>query len=344
MNSKVTANPGLHPEAFQEKLLHDGLLSEDNYAADMKNIVEPYLNKRRTDLTLYTSDGAWLFTSRFQTDREKPYGTVMMVHGFTENIEKFREIIHGFLRNGWNVVMYDQRGHGRSYRDEELESNAITHIEHFEMYVSDFGLVYDHYLKNAPGKRVLFSHSMGGAVSALALESRRYDFDRAAFSSPMIAPATNGFPVELGKLLCEAFILMKQGKKRIFTSAPYGTEERFEDSCASSRVRFEWWKEYRDNHPELLNYNPSYCWTLEALRVTDKILAKGEPERITIPVRLYSAELDKTVLIEPQKQFIHHVAKGKFVNVPKARHEIYRSTDDVLYPWWRDMLRFLQTD
>jgi lysophospholipase len=78
--------------------------------------------------------------------------------------------------------------------------------------------------------------------------------------------------------------------------------------------------------------------------VTKQILKKGEVEKIACPVRLYTAETDGSVLPEPQEQFISRVRQGNRVFVKNARHEIYRSEDGVLFPWWHDVLSFLKDE
>ena len=55
----------------------------------------------------------------------------------------------------------------------------------------------------------------------------------------------------------------------------------------------------------------------------------------------YTAALDDTVLPEPQAAFIARVKDGTHVTVEGAKHEIYRSPDAVVFPWWHDVLGFL---
>ena len=55
-----------------------------------------------------------------------------------------------------------------------------------------------------------------------------------------------------------------------------------------------------------------------------------------------AAELDNTVLPDAQKQFISRIKNGSHVIVKGAKHEIYRSNDEVLFPWWHDVLTFLK--
>jgi len=77
--------------------------------------------------------------------------------------------------------------------------------------------------------------------------------------------------------------------------------------------------------------------------VTKKILAPGAPEKIACPLLLFTAEHDYSVMPKPQEQFISRVPKGKRVFVTGARHEIFRSENKVFFPWWHEILSFLNS-
>ena len=316
------------------------LVHADDYAMAMKEQVLPYLQERRQDEILKATDQASLFTSFFTAD--EPRGTVMLLHGYTENIEKFSEVIYGFLKEGYSVCTYDQRGHGRSYRDPELKYHYLTHVDRFEDYLTDAEMVYDRWMKDAPSPKILFAHSMGGGVAALILERGLVSFDKAVLNSPMIAPATGNFPAWTGKAICRGAKLLGKSKEMIFLAGPYTGEEKFEDSCASGKERFDWYNEVRKTHPEFQNCSPSYSWTLESLKVCGKILAKGKPEKIRIPVMIFQASDDHTVLAEPQAAFASRLPQGQIVRIENARHEIYRSGNEAADEWWDKMMEFIE--
>ena len=69
--------------------------------------------------------------------------------------------------------------------------------------------------------------------------------------------------------------------------------------------------------------------------------ALDDLEKISCPVRLYSAEQDSIVMPEAQQAFIARVRNGVRTQVRGSRHEIYRSDDQVLFPWWHEILTFL---
>ena len=322
-----------------DRINTDGLAFSTGYADTMAQVVLPYISARRTDLKVQGDGGCGLFVSRF--DADQPRGTVLIVHGFTENADKFSEVIHSLLKNGLSVVAYDQRGHGRSWRDPSISDHTLTHVEEFYAYVRDMKIVYDQVVSPMPKPHRVFCHSMGGAVTALFLEDHPGLMDRAAMCAPMIAPNLGGLPVPIAKLMCIFKQMSGNGKARIPGSKPYAGAEAFEPSCATGRARFDWYEALRVATPAFQNNGPSYSWTLEAINVTYRILAPRAVEKIDAKVRLYTASLDNTVLPEPQARFISRVPNGRHEVVEGAKHEIYRSDDDVLFPWWHGVLGFL---
>ena len=316
----------------------DGLVVSENYAQTMEQAVLPYLEKRRTEQTVEGAGGRPLYCVRY--DADAPRGTVMIVHGFTENAFKYAELIHSMLRNGYSVCAYDQRGHGRSWRPEGIDDLSLTHVDAFEEYVTDLEKVVEALLTPMPRPWLLFAHSMGGAVFSLFLERHSGVFARAALCAPMIVPATGGMPAALTALMCRAAIALGKGKKRVFVSKPYAGPEDFATGCATGRERFDWYDAIKAAVPEYQNNGPTYRWTLESLGVKKAILAPGAAERIDIPVRIYTAQDDNSVMPEPQQQLAQRLSQGQRTLVKGARHEIYRSTDAVLFPWWRGILAF----
>lgn len=316
------------------------VVSTPQYAEIMAQEVLPWLEARETDTTLRAGDGKPLFCSMFRP--EAPRGTVVIVHGFTENAYKYSEIIYSLLRNNWCVLAYDQRGHGRSWRDPAIPLNAVTHVDRFQDYVDDLDTVCDQLLVPLPKPWAVFGHSMGGAVTALYLEQHPERFSRAVLCAPMIAPNLRGIPAFAASSICNVGGLMGQGKKHPFFMRPPTGPEDFETSCATDPNRFAWYDGVRQKRPEFQNAIPSYRWTKESIRVTSRILAPGAPESIRCPVLLFTAGRDHSVMPEPQKAFISRVPKGRHEFVAEAKHEIYRCVDEVFFPWWHTILTFLE--
>ena len=317
----------------------DFLISSADYRDVLEQTVLPALSGCSEDLSVSGKGGFPLFCSVFRA--ENPRGTVLVLHGFTENAFKYSELIYSLLMNRFNVVAYDQRGHGRSGRAEGLSHPSVTHVDRFMDYVEDLDIVCRTVLQDLPRPWTVFAHSMGGAVTALFLERHPEVFSAAALCAPMIAPYTGGIPAAAAGAMARIFCLFGQSRKNPFFMKPYSGKEDFASSCATDFTRFSWYAEEKDSCEAWQNSVPSCRWIAESAAVTRKILAPGAPESIRCPVLLSTADHDFSVRADAQEKFISRVPGGKHIFVKDSRHEIFRSVNAVFFPWWHDILSFL---
>ena len=317
----------------------DYLVQTHSYRNIMNSTVLPWLKEKEQEYTISGFGDCSLYCVSYKADH--PIANVLIVHGFTENAYKYAELIWSLLHLRFNVIAYDQRGHGRSSRSEGIPVPSVTHVDHFSDYVNDMKNVCDCFRQDSTLPFLVFAHSMGGAVASLFLEQYPDYFTAAVLSSPMIAPYIGGVPGSLASALCFIAGILGKRKRNPFFMKPYSGPENFEESCATDPDRFAWYNEVKASRTEFQNSVPSYQWAYEALHVTKKILAPGAPEKISCPVLLFSAETDTSVLSGPQKAFIKRIRAGRYIYVNGSRHEIYRSENEVLFPWWHEVILFL---
>ena len=317
----------------------DFLVYSGDYGEVMNGTVIPWLSARERKQDVAGCDGHPLYCVSY--DADEPIGTVMILHGFTENAFKYAELIWSLLHKRFSVIAYDQRGHGRSWREDGISDPSVTHVSRFTDYVEDLRIVTEACASSMARPLFLFAHSMGGAVASLFLEKYPDVFSAAVLSSPMIAPNLGGFPVFLASFIARSACMLGKQKSYPFFMKPYSGPEDFATSCATDPARFAWYDAVKYARTEFRNSVPSYRWSYESVHVTEKILAKGEPEKISCPVLLFSAETDSSVLPGPQKELAGRIPGCRQVLVHGARHEIYRSTYEVLSPWWHDVIEFL---
>jgi alpha-beta hydrolase superfamily lysophospholipase len=120
-------------------------------------------------------------------------GTIVIVHGLGEHIGRYAHVAAHLNAGRWNVVGYDQRGHGASPGER-------GRIAAGDDLLVDLAAVVDAVRAEAPGPLVLLGHSLGGLVVARfvasALESpqptwQRY-VDALVLSSPALAIGMTG--------------------------------------------------------------------------------------------------------------------------------------------------------
>lgn len=147
--------------------------------------------------TLDTRDGQTLALTHWALPtHETLKGVVCLVHGLGEHTGRYAAVARYLNQQGWAVVGYDHRGHGRS-------TGPRGGLAHDDDLLHDLALVIDHIRQNYPTQRLMvLGHSMGGAVvarfvSALATPLEevpwRRPVDLCVLSSPALDLGLSGF-------------------------------------------------------------------------------------------------------------------------------------------------------
>ena len=314
-------------------------IGEENYREEMQGRIEPELARLRRDVCVPVESG------EIRGEAYEPAGThtsLLVLHGYTESAEKFREMTWYFLQAGFAVYLPDQRGHGRSLRYSS--DTSLTHVETFWDYVGDaeafFRTAADP--EKTGVRAALYAHSMGGAVGAFLMMRRPDWFKRCVLTALMIAAVTAPLPRWAGGMIAEVMCCLGLGRKRAFVGRPYDPDaETFERSFATSRARFAYYTEKRRADAHLQNCAPTYRWVREALRVTPRLLDSRNLARIQTPVLLCQARRDTVVCLPEHRTFVSGLKDGR-LEAFDAKHEIYLSGDAVLRPYVDRVVGFLR--
>ncbi len=86
-------------------------------------------------------------------------GTILLVHGLGEHVQRYAWLAAQLNAVGWNVVGYDHRGHGRS-------GGPRGAIPAADSMLADLSAMVDRVRRDQPGRLVLLGHSMGGLIAA----------------------------------------------------------------------------------------------------------------------------------------------------------------------------------
>ncbi|RIN39152.1 alpha/beta hydrolase [Staphylococcus succinus] len=102
---------------------------------------------------LTSKDGTRLYTKINEVKDAK--ANIIIVHGLAEHLDRYDEITEYLNAKQFNVIRYDQRGHGRS-------DGQQTYFSHVEEIVEDLSTIIDEVKVNYGDKVYLIGHSMGG--------------------------------------------------------------------------------------------------------------------------------------------------------------------------------------
>jgi len=99
---------------------------------------------------------------------DDPHAQVFIVHGYAEHIGRYRHLAKKLNKEGYDVIGYDQVGHG-------ISDGERAYIPRFDYYVWDLERVINEY-RNEDLPTFLFGHSMGGLVVTTHCIIYRKDF------------------------------------------------------------------------------------------------------------------------------------------------------------------------
>ena len=259
-----------------------------------------------------------------------PKGTICLVQGRTEYIEKYFETIADFQKRGFTVATFDWRGQGGS--DRLIGNRTLGYVRHFEDYWVDLKTFHANILLPVcPAPYYLVGHSMGGLVSLIAATRDRMMFDRIFLSSPMVGLA--GQPLSFSGMAAVGDVLSFIGLSRF----PVGraadelpSEKGFPGNPLTSDLRrymvtVDVWRE----RPDLIVGKPTFKWAAAALHAMADAARDSFPAAIRVPVLMLAAASDRVVSTGWTEQLGLRLRTGRHMVVPAAQHELFMESDAI---------------
>ena len=260
----------------------------------------------------------------FACDRPKSRGTIVLLHGRNEVIEKYFETIRDLTAMGFWVATFDWRGQGGS---ERLLSDPLKgYVRRFSDYELDLERFIEHVV--LPDTRLPFylvAHSTGGLVALAAAPGLTTRIERMVLTAPFVA--LGGQAVGQRRLA----LLMRIGCLAGFATLPVGNFSHpvpFENNgLTSDPIRFQRNNAIVDSVPELALGRPTVRWLDEALRTMKRVVRQEHLGRIRIPTLVISPTLDPIVPAAALEALDERFRAGHLLAIDGARHEILQERD-----------------
>lgn len=131
------------------------------------------------------------------SEAENAKANVMIMHGMAEYKERYLPLINRLTENGYNVVMSDMRGHGKSVNAEYI----LGHCGTKELIIDDYKKVYEYMVNRFPNlDNYLFAHSMGTLNAREYLMHNDMDFKKVILSGTVCYVSLVWLPILIAKL------------------------------------------------------------------------------------------------------------------------------------------------
>lgn len=274
------------------------------------------------------SDGRRLRTASWQAP-DRARGTVVLLQGRTEAIEKYFETVGELQARALAVATLDWRGQGSSAR--ALAQPLKGHVGDFSEYLDDLDSLMKQVVEpTCPRPHYVLAHSMGGLIALHALHEWPTRFACLATTAPLLGIRT--------PLPALARVLARLGPAESFV--PGGARfdplaETFEENPVTRDPRrFARNVEIFRAQPTLALGSPTFGWVDATHRAMQRVFAPGFARAITAPVFIATAEEEILVCNRPQARLAAVLTDCRHVVIPGARHEILMERDDVRAAFW----------
>ena len=255
-----------------------------------------------------------------------PRGTVLLLTGYSELIEKYVEVLNELHERNLNVAIFDWAGQGLSDPPESWE-NYFDHIER------DLETFYNHCLvKEFDAPYFLLAHSMG-SLPSLSLLSNGFDgFERAMLTAPLTR-LFSGVKDFTFRCAVEIACRLRFGNQR----APVKRRAHEFDGnmFTSDKRRFERFGGIIEAASSDIVHVPRLYWLQSLLQYGHKLRKPDALSELKTPILICAAGDERRVDQSDYRLFAEASDFVDLQSIEYAKHEIMMEQDVYRKEFWR---------
>lgn len=254
-------------------------------------------------------------------------GTVILLQGRNECIEKYFETIGDLSRRGFGVATFDWRGQGGS--DRLLRDRSKGHVRSFDDYVADLETFFEEIvLPDCRGPFYVVGHSTGATVALMAAPALFNRVQRMMLCVPLLSLKNATLSMSaIGRI---SSLLYWIGLGRMYMGS--GPRPREATPFAGNVLTTDP-ERYRRNvqlyeaYPQLALGGPTVAWIRAACRASGKVRDPDFMNRIQAPILFIAAGADDVVSTRAIEAYARTLKSGSQITIDGARHEVWQEAD-----------------
>ncbi len=285
--------------------------------------------------TIRTADGVSLRFARWKPTGRRSQGTICLLQGRAEQIEKYFEVIGELRRRGFAVATFDWRGQGGSER--RLRNRRKGHVDSFSEYDRDLDcFLQEVVLPDCPPPHYALAHSTGSLICLRAAQSGRARFARMV----VLAPLAGLGPMRLSQQNAHrlAAVLTSIGFGELYVPGGRGTsieEIPFEENPLTGDAnRFARNVEIVTSAPQFAIGPPTIGWLYAACQAMQEAADPDFGPTIRVPTLVIAAAIDKVVSVRAIETLAGELRAGAQVVIAGSQHEILMERDFIRQQFW----------
>lgn len=296
-------------------------MTDTTHASLLREIPENPIPEGAVSGIVNTKDGVGLRYARFAPVASPFKGTILLLQGRNEAIEKYFETIGDLRRMGYGVISFDWRGQGGSTR---LLKSRQGYVKRFEHYVDDLDTIISQVaLPDGRGPFFIVAHSSGALAALLASPRLVNRIDRMVLLAPFIEPV--GLPVSstLARWIAKLACWIGLGRLALTPAAPKGAAFPFEINRVSrDPKRYERNSALMRQFPELFLGGASAAWVNAAFRAISLIQREKFRRNNRIPILMLAPTEDRIVSASAIEAYARTLRCASCVSMDGAFHEL----------------------
>lgn len=292
---------------------------------------------------LFTADGMRLRYGRWATPAIPCLGSVLVLTGRAEFMEKYLETIQELNSRGFDVFSFDWRGQGLSGR--MLDDAQKGYVGSYDQYLTDLDFVLkDMVAPEAREPLMILAHSMGAHIALRYLDRTVEGIAKAVLLAPMVDILTAPAPQRFSRWLCR-FMVRKGFGSAIFPGSDH--HNPFKRSFARNRftsdaARFSRTQQHIRQNPHLDAGGVTYNWLAATFDSIDMLQDAEFGKQLQTPILLVMAGNDQVVCNKATERLSIKLPVHRMKCIKKARHEILQENDSLRTEFWRAFDQFMQ--
>lgn len=257
----------------------------------------------------------------------KVRGTVCLLQGRGECMERNFETIRNLTERGFQVASLDWRGQGGS--PPAKGGLRHGHITSFTYYLSDFtAFMTEVVLPDCRPPYLMLGNSMGGHIG-LRLIARHNWFAAAVMVAPLVDIPSTRFPRWVKVVVVAATTRLGLGRLKVpFHGYKLPKAEDFpKNQLTTDRTRFMRNMRLWQEAPQLSAIAPTVGWVNSALASCRKLRSLNDTTPLRCPALLIVAGNDTLVANEAIQQFARFVPGAVTLSINGAKHDVLAEGD-----------------
>jgi lysophospholipase len=274
-----------------------------------------------------TRDGKKIRYAHFAATGRPMKGTVVILPGRNECIEKYFETIRDLSGRGLGSALIDWRGQGDS--DRLIHDKHRGYVKNFQEYANDLEQFFEEIvLPDCRGPYYILAHSAGATIALLASPSMTNRVRRMVLIAPFLALPGQRVSMKTVYRVTSALCLLGLG--RLY--AAFGPREKggtpFEiNKVTSDRKRHGRNTLLYETYPQLALGGPTIQWLRAASQAARIVTTPEFMARINVPTLVIAAGADQVVSTRAVEDYARRLRLGSLLTIDGSAHEILQEAD-----------------